>query len=247
MKKRILMLLMAVMMMLGMSQVVFANETKYFEAVGEINFTHGGDDFYSVSDARLEYSPDYLSFTFSIDGIEHNLVLTPIAGSGTGQFIQCDVEYDGVYQGVQYSYYYAFLFSDDYKSVSIKLGANGFFMGGDLELVETSENVEPHQVSTGFTGTAVSDRGDYNLYIAGYFDKALTDGTHTLALSDITSQTIAVIAHNNANGVNRNMNQSTIEEMAVTVSGGVVTEMIIRGRVQTDGGTLDRYTAMINP
>ena len=45
MKKRILMLLMAVMMMLGMSQVVFANETKYFEAVGEINFTNGGMTF----------------------------------------------------------------------------------------------------------------------------------------------------------------------------------------------------------
>lgn len=103
-----------------------------------------------------------------------------------------------------------------------------------------------HQVSTGFTGTAVSDRGDYNLYIAGYFSKELTDGTHALALSDITSQTIAVIAHNNANSVDRNMNQSTIEEITVTVSGGEITEIYIRGRVQTNGGTLDRYTAIIN-
>lgn len=247
MKRRIFMLLMAVVMLFGMSLTVFADEVKYYEGVGNICIYGEDDGRRSVSDAKLEYSLESLSLTYSIDGIEHSLVLTSIAGSSNGVNTSCDVEYDGVYKGIQYSYENAFIFSADKREVYIKLGAGDLLMDGYLELEEVVENVETHQISTGFTGTSVSDRGDYNLYIAGYFSKDLTNGTHVLALNDITSQTIAVVAHNNANGVNRNMNQSTIEEMTVTVSGGAMTEMIIRGRVQTDGGTLDRYTATINP
>ena len=245
MKKRIFMLLMTVVMILGMSFTSMADEVKYYEGTGECVFDPYESNIYSLSNVKLEYSSEYMLFSFVADGVNHTLLLTPIAGSGSGP-IQCDAVYDGVNKGSYNDYYDVFSLNNN-TVTWIKIGVGDVYISGSLNLVEVSTEPPIYQISTGFTGTAVSDRGDYNLYIAGYFRKDLTNGTHALVLNDITSQTIAVVAHNNANGVNRNMNQSTIEEITVTVSGGVVTEMIIRGRVQTDGGTLDRYTATINP
>lgn len=149
MKKRIFMMLVAMVMMLGMVQTVFAEEVKVFNATGEIIFDHIGNDYYSISDARLEYSSQRLAFTFFIDGVEHSLILTVTGNTGSGTLDECEVEYDGVYQGIQYSYYYAFMFNDDYSKVNIKLGAGEFFMGGDLALGEVS-STEPEilQIST---------------------------------------------------------------------------------------------------
>lgn len=164
------------------------------------------------------------------------------SGNNVDNYVLIDDTYETQYGGAYFQGQDSIYF---YSKTKYEIENDfGFYLNAYLTL---SEIPVVHEVSEGFTGTSVSDRGDYNLYIAGYFRKDLTNGTHVLALSDITSQTIAVVAHNNANGVNRNMNQSTIEEMTVTVSGGVVTEIIIRGRVQTDGGALDRYTATINP
>jgi len=248
------MILMAVVMMLGMSFASVADEVKCYEGNGVFRFDmrnieNNRDDTFIADYVRLEAGTQYKRLIFSNGIEEHNLYFEIIDG----------VEYLTNYNGTDYTYLgeawhnFGTLVPD--SQGNLKLGSKISFGEGNVGWFYIDYNmsltliddITEHQVSTGFTGTAVSDRGDYNLYIAGYFRKDLTNGTHTLALSDITSQTIAVIAHNNANGVNRNMNQSTIEEMTVTVSGGEVIEMIIRGRVQTDGGTLDRYTATINP
>ena len=249
MKRRIFMLLAVMLMVLGMSQVALASEQVY-EGTGAFYYnmrtaTDNRTDTFYANYVRLERTDNYDKLTFT-DGVEsHSIYIDKTNG-----FYVTD------YDGVDYTYLgdigwdvFDYCLTGGGTKISYGIDPEWFYIGMELTLEEVGEPTEPtvYQVSTGFTGTAVSDRGDYNLYIAGYFNKELTDGTHALVLSDITSQTVAVIAHNNANGVNRNMNQSTIEEMTVTVSGGVITEMTVRGRVQTDGGTLDRYTAIINP
>jgi len=257
MKKRILMLLMAMMMVLGMSLTSYAEfdnlEGQCFSGTICFEYHEMTTESYGTEvEVNTRYENGGIIINFVTDhGHEvtwsgHN----PVIGDGQVGFSQYGLSVNGnVYEINGGS---TLDFNSAGEIVGIKFvsqpygGEANVYISTYLVAIEDSES-PVHQVSNGFTGTATSDRGDYSLYIAGYFRKDLTNGTHVLALSDITSQTIAVVAHNNANGVNRNMNQSTIEEMTVTVSGGAVTEMIIRGRVQTDGGTLDRYTATINP
>lgn len=103
-----------------------------------------------------------------------------------------------------------------------------------------------YEIGTMFTGTGVSITGQYDLAFAGYLDLSLSYGENVLPLADIHRQTISIVAHNNNNGVNRAMQSSTIEEMTVYVSGGRARWVRILGRVQTTGGTLDRYDVTIN-
>lgn len=105
---------------------------------------------------------------------------------------------------------------------------------------------EPYEIGTMFTGTGVSNTGQYDLAFAGYLDLTLPAGENELPLADIHRQTISILAHNNNNGVNRIMQSSTIEEMTVYVSGGKAKWVRILGRVQTTGGTLDRYTVTLS-
>lgn len=255
MKRRIMMLLMSVMMLLGMSQVAMADDVRNLEGM-----TFHGEYLYidSTEEGYYEDTEEGITIVVENDMIggsyvtEHGDIISWSAWDREDDTTK-DIVYftSGVItiNGEENSFYSCkiYLSSDGLHELSISAHGNynpghwGFSFSGMAEISE-----ERH-ISTGFTGTAVSDRGDYDLFIAGYFSKELTNGTHELTLSEIGSQTIAVVAHNNANGVNRNMNQSTIEEMTVTVSGGEVTEMIVRGRVQTNGGTLDRYTVTINP
>lgn len=127
----------------------------------------------------------------------------------------------------------------------LKIGCGDLYLTGPLNLIEYFPGEVSQQISSPFTGTAVSDRGDYTLALAGYFEKELTDGVHELTPEEIREQTISIVVYNRANGQKRVMTQSTIEELTVAVSGGEVTQYTIRGRVQTTGGKLDRYTAVI--
>jgi len=252
MKKRIFMLLMTMVMMLGMSLTTFADETRYFEGEGDVDrqYAFGSNvGRQAALNPTLEIDGDMyrIRFTGATDQLDYDL-LFQYGGEeyGNTNLIVKSIVIGGVDKQFSEGYIFPVKQTEDTVEIGMKVSDEYIYISLYMTFNEVYTQ-NSYQIATGFTGTAVSDRGDYNLYIAGYFSKDLTNGTHVLALNDITSQTIAVVAHNNANGVNRNMNQSTIEEMTVTVSGGVMTEMIIRGRVQTDGGTLDRYTATINP
>lgn len=255
MKQRFIMLLMTVLMALGMTQVAMAEEVRRYEGFAEYRaYYHGQEyNYFETVNVDAVRIGDSLSGSFATskgDLIEWQIEISEDS-SEKSVFILINNKYShddygnlniredgGVYLYTKCEY--------EYEGSETDLGL--MYLTLQLypgEIISTEPEV--YQISTGLTGTAISDRGDYNLYIAGYFDKELIDGVHELALSEITSQTIAVVAHNNTNGVNRNMNQSTVEEMTVNVSGGVVASMTIRGRVQTNGGTLDRYTATINP
>ncbi|MFV0401948.1 MAG: hypothetical protein ACK5LX_15210 [Oscillospiraceae bacterium] len=114
-----------------------------------------------------------------------------------------------------------------------------------VRLSKVEESTDPVDVIQPFTGTATSNTGQYEIAIAGFLDMELMPGDNVLTLSEIQSNTIAVVAYNNNNGAKRTMTQTTIEEMTVTVSGGQVTQIYLMGRVQTSPGTLDRYSMTI--
>ncbi|MFV0399986.1 MAG: hypothetical protein ACK5LX_05115 [Oscillospiraceae bacterium] len=120
------------------------------------------------------------------------------------------------------------------------------WLDGEISLTRPDNPTEPANYFTPFTGTATSSTAQYELAIAGCIDMELLPGDNVLTLAEIQSNTIAVVAYNNNNGVKRTMNQTTIEEMTVTVSGGQITQIYIMGRVQTSPGTLDRYSTTIS-
>ena len=244
MKQKMLLLVMSVLMLLGMAKTVFADGIRYYEGEGvfSVDGIQGSqravNPTIEVNDTRY-----IVRFTGSEDGIEYVIEFEYDHSEGDETILKV-VKYNG--QDYIGDYYFPMTERGDYIGVHMKISDGYIYNSMEIDFYQVSAP-KPQQISTGFTGTAVSDRGDYDLFIAGYFYKELTDGTHTLELSDITSQTIAIVAHNNSNDINRNMNQSTIEEMSVTVSNGQLVSAVIRGRVQTNGGTLDRYTATIQP
>jgi len=252
MKKRIFMLLMTMVLVLGMGFSSLADEVKYYEGVAEYDlFYQEHSNYYTenINVTAVEVNDQIFGqFTASNGDIvvwSAEVVDGNLTGLGS-VLINNQYETEG-YGSVdkQESNGYVFLYTKNaYYDEEIQDFSFDYHLTIKLNIVESQA---PHQISAPFTGIAESDTGNYTLALAGYYTAELTDGTHVLSASDITAQTIAIVAYNKANGVKRVMRETTIEEMTVTVSGGIVTEYIIRGRVQTDGGTLDRYTATINP
>lgn len=249
MKQRLLMLVMTVMMMLGMTQTAFAEETKYYEGVMSWIFPMEADgtgeaDVLSVT-GKLENG----IFGFDFTDSNGNQVEWRGRSMHTPAFfnvLSMNINGETVGTGA------GFEFDEDFAAGAIVSRGNcadgtDFSFVAEFRLIGEPTEPDMHNIMTPFIGTVESDRGDYTLAIAGHFVKNLTDGTHVLTASDIAEQTIAIVACRPANGTKRVMRENTIEEMTVTVSGGAVTEYVIRGRVQIDGGTLDRYTAIINP
>lgn len=240
MKRRILMLLMAMVMMLGMTQVVFADEVKYFEGTVELWGANGIEEIPVLA----TYSNGYLEFEFATSNGRHIKCWANelYSGDRANSYILLDGTLEMWGGETRYSndgsiYFGSKIYNqDDYGYFEVT-----------LEEVESQTEPELQQISTPFIGVAESDNGGYTLALAGYFEMELMDGTHSLSTSDIAVQTISIVVYNKTDGKKRVMTQSTVEQMTVTVSGGEVTEYIIRGRVQTDGGVFDRYTATINP
>ena len=250
MKKRVLMLLMAVVMMLGMSFTSMADEVKYYDGVIDWIFpsTAAGQG----DSEEIAVTATLTDDTFQFEFTDSNGNYVEWKGESMYQPDFFNVVYMNI-NGEKTNTGAGAYFNSDFSVASIN--SRGFFsiervpfrFDAEFHLKEDSTEQENYQISAPFTGAAESDTSSYTLALAGYYTAELTDGTHVLSASDITAQTIAIVAYNKANGVKRVMRETTIEEMTVTVSGGTVTEYIIRGRVQTDGGTLDRYTATINP
>jgi len=251
MKKRIFMLLMTMFFVLGMGFSSLADEVKYYEGIAEYYLFHQEHSNYfteNINVTAVELN-DQISGQFTAsngDIVVWSAELVDGILTGWGSvLINNQYETEGYGLVEQDSNGYVFLYTKDgFYDEEMQDICFDFHLTIKLNIVESQA---PHQISEPFTGVAESDTGSYTLALAGYYTAELTDGTHVLSASDITAQTIAIVAYNKANGVKRVMRETTIEEMTVTVSGGTATEYTIRGRVQTDGGTLDRYTATINP
>lgn len=258
-------LAMMVVLSSNMAMSVLADEVKYFKCTGgEVYFSSTGTygDFseqVDVTGAYLEYGVDYRYFKYTTD--EGGFSIYQKFNGTSWDYVEINgvaskwTDDDRIHD--------FFILNEDnivetdyYKAGGVSVGIEepgpmpgfehdrfGFYLFFlTFEEVDTSV----YEISVPFAGTAVSDRGDYTLSLAGYFEKNLESGTHVLTGNDITEQTIAIVACNNADGVKRVMRENTVEEITVTVIGGEITEIIIKGRVQTSGGTLDRYTAVFN-
>lgn len=101
------------------------------------------------------------------------------------------------------------------------------------------------EYSSDLLGRALSNRDEYDLALSGFIKLDLCEGVNTIALEDIKKQTIAIVARNKSNDVRRVMRENTIEGMKVTVHNGRLISADIVGRVQTDGGRLDRYSTTV--
>lgn len=192
----------------------------------------------SLTDIVVVIANNSLNISYKTNGVPYELNATFVEHPYESSYIFDSIEGDG--------------------NVGFHINTNEeFYFGGDVFnylgtdrcvfeiLLEKQEVSEPADYFTPFTGTATSNTAQYEVAIAGFIDMELLPGDNVLTLSDIQSNTIAVVAYNNNNGVKRTMNQTTIEEMTITVSDGQITQIYILGRVQTSPGTLDRYSTTI--
>lgn len=204
----------------------------------------GGEKAESLSsDTEFIIVNDTVSVVFSYKNQTYQM-------SGTRDYSQEGVILSGTFQGRDWM-----VFIDSNNTIpdseylfggSIDNGGSGYGDSFELYVVKTGDVApEPADYFTPFTGTAASNTAQYELAIAGFIDMELLPGDNVLTLTEIQSNTIAVVAYNNNNGIKRTMNQTTIEEMTVTVSGGQITQIYIMGRAQTSPGTLDRYSTTI--
>lgn len=268
MKRRLLALLMVVAILMGMSITAHAeeNEVRNFNVRGGKSHIFGGlpqdntllnhGDW--ITGGNVQLGPDYVKMSYNVSNLTINYEFK-------FKYFLADTYYydlvkiwsdDAVYEDCSGSLMYYYMngeivgFSGT-GTARITGRSEGIYYEIRVDTVEEKPEIptepELHYISTPFTGVADSDDGKYTLAIAGQFVSELEDGIHVLSAADITAQTMAIVAYNNTNGVKRVMRENTVEGMSVTVSGGEVTEYVIRGRVQTDGGTLDYYTATINP
>jgi len=259
MKKCVLMLLVAVVMMLGMSFTSMADEIRRYEGSGEARIEGQAEwtGWQEVVNAVMEISGDQYRLTYvgGQDGVNYDIVFRQHDVDWETQPSDVYLElisYNGIDAVPGYINWHITVTEEQIIlggkiSWSLSDGTSvyndmGIYLNRVWSLVD-----EVYEIATPFVGIADSDTGSYSLTIAGQFVAGLTNGTHELLSSEIANQIIAIVAYNNANGVKRVMRETTIEQMTVTVSGGQVTQYVIRGRVQTDGDTLDRYTATINP
>ena len=238
MKKRIFMLLMAMMMLLGMSLTVFANESVDYEGMVSVEL-YGTESIAEELSVSGTYTNGVMSGEFTTSN-GHNFKWTCDTETNYAEVI-IDDNYTDDYGGGGFG-------SNGDFSIGMKCTNSDILFGFWFEMtLSPSTNQASHQIATAVSGSTVSDSGNYMVTVAGYLTAELTNGTHTLSASHIASQSISVIVVNTSNGVVNILNQSSIDEITVTVSGGVATQVAISGTAQTAGGSSDTYTVTINP
>jgi len=246
-KKRIFTLLIAVVMMLDMSLTAFADQNKYYEGTGVFWFdmSTAADDRQGVFYAnyiRLERTEDYDDIIFSNDSESHHIRIDKSSGYYVTDYNGVDYTYLGDMGGDVFD----FGLNGGATKISYGDGNEYFYINMEFDLVETT-TLTPHQITTAVSGSTTSDSGSYLVTVAGYLTAELTNGTHALSASDIASQSIVVVVVNLANGEVNILNQSSIDEITVTVSGGAVDRVVITGTAQTASSSSDTYTVTINP
>lgn len=245
MKKRNFILLMAMVMMLVMSFSSMADEAKYYEGTVTVFVEDGaGEEEVPIS---AELINGHLEFEFYTSNGHHFKCWVDEFGYGDpgfhiNNYVLIDDTYETQYGSAYYNTDGLLVFYS--KAKYEREDDFGFYL--NAYMLET-ENTTPHQIATPITGSTVSDSGNYMITVAGYFNKELTNDIHTLSASDIASQNITVVVVNISNGTVNVLNQSSIDEIIVTVSGGSATEFVISGNAQTAGGSSDTYTVIINP
>jgi len=251
MKKRIFMLLMTMVMMLGMSLTTFADETRYFEGEGDVDrqYAFGSNvGRQAALNPTLEIDGDMyrIRFTGATDQLDYDL-LFQYGGEEYGytNLIVKSIVIGGVDKQFSDGYIFPVKQTEDTVEIGMKVSDEYIYISLYMTFNEVYTQ-DPYQIATAVSGSTTSDGGSYLVTVAGYLTAELTNGTHALSSSDIASQNMVVVV-NTANGMINVLNQSSIDEITVTVSGGAATQVVISGAAQTAGGSSDTYTVTINP
>lgn len=114
------------------------------------------------------------------------------------------------------------------------------------ELIMERIAIGPEDYNANIIGNGFSNTNEYAINIVGNIQATLNEGANILAYNEVQSQNLSINTFNLLNGANRVMGISTVEKISVTVTKGVITNIEIVGRVQTNPGNFDRYTVNCN-
>lgn len=114
-----------------------------------------------------------------------------------------------------------------------------------VTVTEAPVDPTPFLFDEAIAGMAISDTGEYSLSIGGFLEATVSEGSNVLTNQQIGEQFLTINAKNLKTGEKRVLYQNTVEGITITVQNGAVTEIRLRGRVQTTNGAFDRYTAVI--
>lgn len=258
MKKRIFMLLMAMVMMLGLSITSLAAVDDWEDGtfLGEyyIDFYYTDSDMnYGFNDAiTLEYKDKALDGNIITD---HGDIISWIASdpyeSEEGKqlrfsniIFQVNGEVVDVYgpqidkRNNMRSIKFSCSGGNDTYSMSLSMG---------LGEVETPTEPEAQTLSTIFSGCTVSSSNECEVAVSGYISGEFVNGVNTINSADIANQTITVILHNISTDEVIVRREPSITGLEVTVSNGAITSITITGNAKTPNGSADTYTTTITP
>lgn len=98
-------------------------------------------------------------------------------------------------------------------------------------------------LETSFMLPVNTSSGQYQMYISGFITQDLIVGSNELTETQFKSQNISIHVKNTVTGEYRVMTSNTIEGMTIDVGDDGWARISFTGRVQTSGGTLERYDA----
>lgn len=111
---------------------------------------------------------------------------------------------------------------------------------------EPDPDPEPKELTAAFAGSGASSSGEYLVAIAGVISGEFPDGTTNLTGTQIQAVSMNIHSVNTVKFDSRTMASSTVNWMKVNVENGKIVSVDIQGRCQTASGSFDTYTLTLN-
>lgn len=221
----------------------YADENEYAGIPGAY-FGESDYNFYPFEDVEMELSENYIKILITVDNkiLDFSGETKVIESSPDSYTLSLEKYYGKIYLNrlsdgkVQAGVYLMDGYATDW--------GNGPYYFKFFTFQNSSNN--PKEIETSFMQKVATDGGQYEMYISGFLNATVVNGANVFTSADIAKQDISIHVKNTVTGEIRVMTQSTIEGMTLNASGGTVTSITLKGRVQTPKGTFERYTTTVN-
>lgn len=111
---------------------------------------------------------------------------------------------------------------------------------------KVKEPSDPQDYHANIVGNGISNVNEYMVSIIGQLKGTFSEGVNVLTYADVQAQNFSINIMNLTNGASRVMTISTVESITVTITSGAISNVEVKGRAQTTPGNFDRYTINCN-
>lgn len=115
-------------------------------------------------------------------------------------------------------------------------------MLGALMLPAAAVSAEPVEYDVVISGFGISESGEYIMNVLGNLKGTFGEGENEMRYGDILDQNLTIVGFNTVTGASNTFGIGTVYSIVVTVTDGEITNVEIKGPVQTKPGNFDTYT-----